>query len=142
MYRFGKRVAVKSSLTNYSQNTESTNRQHKLNEMVENLRKIVDQSSVKRSTRLLKISIDSTKYRSIADNFSVDSTFREIGRLDRSIRSVPGTNLDSDLDLKKRHGPNRLPKILPGRPPGRAGPGRVLGRTVLNVNKRNVVPLL
>ena len=67
-------------------------RRHKLNEMVENLRKIVDQSSVKRSTRLLKISIDSTKYRSIADNFSVDSTFREIGRLDRSIRSVPGTN--------------------------------------------------
>ena len=89
------------SLTNYSQNTEMTKRRQKLNEMVENLRKIVDQSSVKRSTRLLKISIDSTKYRSIADNFSVDSTFREIGRLDRSIRSVPGTTRVQDSDSSR-----------------------------------------
>ena len=58
--------------------------------MVENLRKIINQSSVKRSTRLLQISIGSTKYRSIADNFSVDSTFWEIGQLAHSTWSVHG----------------------------------------------------
>ena len=72
-------------------------RRHKLNKELKNLQKIVDQSSLKRSTRLLKISIDSANYRSIADNFSVDSIFQQIGRLDRSTRSVPGTTNPGSL---------------------------------------------